>query len=89
MFDFSFRLSYFIPSKGSVRHLASPEYHPKYSYPTFLGGILLLRVEDFLAVNGMSNRYWGWGMEDDEFRVSFDCSLLVSKNACMQCTIDT
>lgn len=34
----------------------------------------LLRIshfsrEDFIAVNGMSNKYWGWGLEDDEFYV--------------------
>lgn len=37
--------------------------------PTFIGGILLLKNEDFEAVNGMSNKYWGWGLEDDEFYV--------------------
>lgn len=25
--------------------------------------------EHFLQVNGMSNKYWGWGLEDDEFYV--------------------
>lgn len=25
--------------------------------------------EHFLLVNGMSNKYWGWGLEDDEFYV--------------------
>ncbi|CAB4057855.1 B4GALT7 [Lepeophtheirus salmonis] len=24
--------------------------------------------KDFIKVNGMSNNYWGWGLEDDEFR---------------------
>lgn len=37
--------------------------------PTFIGGILLLKNEDFERVNGMSNKYWGWGLEDDEFYV--------------------
>lgn len=37
--------------------------------PTFIGGILLLKNEDFQRVNGMSNKYWGWGLEDDEFYV--------------------
>lgn len=30
---------------------------------------MLLRNEDFAVVNGMSNKYWGWGLEDDEFYV--------------------
>lgn len=25
--------------------------------------------EHFIQVNGMSNKYWGWGLEDDEFYV--------------------
>lgn len=30
---------------------------------------MLLKNEDFQLVNGMSNKYWGWGLEDDEFYV--------------------
>jgi xylosylprotein 4-beta-galactosyltransferase len=60
-------LSYAFPQKGPF-HVASPEYHPKYDYPTFTGGILLIRRDHFAKVNGMSTRYWGWGLEDDEFR---------------------
>ena len=48
-------------------HVAAPGLHPKYDYPTFLGGILLISREHFNIANGMSNRYWGWGLEDDEF----------------------
>lgn len=29
----------------------------------------LLYREHFELVNGMSNKYWGWGLEDDEFYV--------------------
>ncbi|XP_017793390.1 PREDICTED: LOW QUALITY PROTEIN: beta-1,4-galactosyltransferase 7 [Habropoda laboriosa] len=47
----------------------SPELHPRYHYPTFVGGILLIKREHFMQVNGMSNKYWGWGLEDDEFYV--------------------
>jgi hypothetical protein len=62
-------LPYGFPEDGTVMHVAGPGLHPKYNYPSFIGGILLVRVEDFLRVNGMSNIYWGWGMEDDEFYV--------------------
>ena len=47
--------------------MAAPGLHPKYDYPDFLGGILLISREHFHLANGMSNRYWGWGLEDDEF----------------------
>lgn len=29
----------------------------------------LLFREHYMQVNGMSNKYWGWGLEDDEFYV--------------------
>ncbi|XP_053694920.1 beta-1,4-galactosyltransferase 7 [Sabethes cyaneus] len=61
-------LKYEYPADGPL-HISGPEFHPKYHYPTFIGGILLLRVEHYQALNGMSNRYWGWGLEDDEFYV--------------------
>lgn len=36
------RLSYAYPSTG-LFHIASPELHPRYHYPTFVGGILLVK----------------------------------------------
>ena len=59
-------LSYEFPRRGPF-HVAAPGLHPRYDYPTFLGAILLMTVADFERVRGMSNQYWGWGMEDDEF----------------------
>ncbi|KAA0193611.1 hypothetical protein HAZT_HAZT007548, partial [Hyalella azteca] len=58
-------LSYRYPSSGPM-HVAAPNLHPRYHYPTFIGGVLLLTREHFLLVNGLSNVYWGWGLEDDE-----------------------
>lgn len=34
-------LKYYYPEKNPL-HISSPEYHPRYHYPTFIGGILLL-----------------------------------------------
>ena len=31
----------------------------------FLGGVLSISKTDFLRTNGMSNRFWGWGGEDN------------------------
>ena len=60
------KLSYAYPVNGPY-HLAAPGLHPKYDYSSFIGGILLITREQFELLNGMSNRYWGWGLEDDEF----------------------
>lgn len=59
-------LSYSYPKYGPY-HLSSPEYHPQYNYSKYFGGILLINNNQFEQVNGMSNRYFGWGLEDDEF----------------------
>ncbi|XP_011569357.3 beta-1,4-galactosyltransferase 7 [Plutella xylostella] len=61
-------LKYDYPAYGPL-HISSPKTHPKYHYSTFIGGILLVKKEHYELVNGMSNKYWGWGLEDDEFYV--------------------
>lgn len=58
-------LQYLYPSEGPL-HLAAPDLHPKYHYKTFVGGILLINREQFEKLNGLSNNYWGWGLEGNE-----------------------
>lgn len=36
-------------------------------YSSYTGGNMLLSLQQFLLLNGFSNRFWGWGGEDDEF----------------------
>lgn len=38
----------------------------KLPYSTIFGGVSAMTVEQFLAVNGFSNAFWGWGGEDDD-----------------------
>ncbi|XP_053769055.1 beta-1,4-galactosyltransferase 7 isoform X1 [Desmodus rotundus] len=59
-------LDYGFPEAGPF-HVASPALHPLYHYETYVGGILLLSRQHYQLCNGMSNRFWGWGREDDEF----------------------
>lgn len=59
-------LKYTYPETG-VHHLASPDIHPLYHYKKYVGGVLMLKVSDFALCRGMSNIFWGWGREDDEF----------------------
>lgn len=59
-------LSYAYPKYGPY-HLASPDYHPQYHFPKYFGGIVIINNQQFEQANGMSNKYYGWGLEDDEF----------------------
>lgn len=59
-------LSYSYPADGPF-HVAAPELHPKYHYKKFVGGILLVTNDHFRLTNGLSNKFWGWGREDDEY----------------------
>lgn len=61
-------LKYSYPRDGPL-HVSSPKLHPKYHYEKYIGGILLISRNHYRLVNGMSNQYWGWGLEDDEFYV--------------------
>lgn len=60
------KLDYGYPETGCY-HVSSPNLHPKYHYSKYFGGILIITNKVFESVNGMSNKYWGWGLEDDEF----------------------
>jgi xylosylprotein 4-beta-galactosyltransferase len=59
-------IDYSYPKNNLPYHVSASGLHPEYNYSTFIGGILLVTRENFLATNGMSNRYWGWGKEDDD-----------------------
>jgi len=62
-------LNYRFPGQNVIRHISAGEYHPikRYNYEKFIGGVLMLTMADYKRVDGMSNKYWGWGLEDDEF----------------------
>jgi len=45
-------------------HLASDNL----PFEHYFGGITLFPVDLFEKINGFSNRYWGWGFEDDDLR---------------------
>jgi hypothetical protein len=51
----------------------------QYDYPTFIGGILLISRAQYSQVDGMSNKYWGWGLEDDEFFVRYRYAIIFGK----------
>ena len=49
-------------------HLASrlSKFNYKLIYPEYFSGVTLFNKEHFEWINGYSNKYWGWGFEDDD-----------------------
>jgi predicted glycosyltransferase involved in capsule biosynthesis len=49
-------------------HLASEveQFNWGLPYDGYFGGVTLFDKESFVAINGYSNEYWGWGAEDDD-----------------------
>jgi len=43
-------------------HLASDEL----PFENYFGGMTIFPMRDFIKINGFSNKYWGWGYEDDD-----------------------
>jgi len=35
-------------------------------FDTYFGGVTMFTVDDFEKIDGYSNKYWGWGYEDDD-----------------------
>lgn len=41
-------------------------YASRLPYEDIFGGVSAITQEQFTKVNGFSNKYWGWGGEDDD-----------------------
>jgi glycosyltransferase involved in cell wall biosynthesis len=41
----------------------------KYDSPSFLGAVVSVSKKDYKTINGFPNNFWGWGGEDDAFRI--------------------
>jgi hypothetical protein len=36
------------------------------TFDQYFGGVTIFNMDDFKKINGYSNKYWGWGYEDDD-----------------------
>ncbi|CAG9788597.1 unnamed protein product [Diatraea saccharalis] len=50
------------------RHMSASidKFNFKLPYEDIFGGVSAMTLEQFTKVNGFSNKYWGWGGEDDD-----------------------
>ncbi|XP_077469969.1 beta-1,4-galactosyltransferase 3-like isoform X2 [Stigmatopora argus] len=53
---------------------AVDKFHYVLPYVTLLGGVVAATPEHFTTINGYSNRFWGWGGEDDDLWNRFSLS---------------
>jgi len=55
-------------SDDTVTHLAHriDKYEYKFCCGMTIGGVLMLKTDQFIKINGFSNEYYGWGGEDDD-----------------------
>ncbi|KAF1744693.1 hypothetical protein MXB_2864, partial [Myxobolus squamalis] len=49
---------------SSPRHLRT--IYISAPYKSYTGGVTTVSSHQFVSVNGFSNFYWGWGLEDDD-----------------------
>ncbi|KAJ8727820.1 hypothetical protein PYW08_016205 [Mythimna loreyi] len=54
---------------ASPRHMSASidKFRFLLPYDYLTGGVLAIKSEDFVAINGFSNKFVGWGGEDDNF----------------------
>jgi predicted glycosyltransferase involved in capsule biosynthesis len=45
---------------------AVEQFNWRLPYDGYFGGVTLFDKESFIRINGYSNEYWGWGVEDDD-----------------------
>lgn len=58
---------YSCPDQPRHMSVAVDKFAYRLPYSDIFGGISALRREHFEKINGVSNDFWGWGGEDDDF----------------------
>lgn len=68
-----------------ITHLAARQRDRDYTewYDGCIGGATLFPTKTFASINGFSNKYWGWGCEDDDLRIRCAANqFLVTRRQC-------
>lgn len=54
------------PTHLATKFISSEKIERRIIYEEYFGGVVLFPISHYLHVNGYSNKYWGWGYEDDD-----------------------
>ncbi|CAG4951566.1 unnamed protein product [Colias eurytheme] len=68
------RIFYSCPRKPTHMSSAVETFKYELPYPQLFGGVTSMTSDQFKAVNGYSNRYTGWGGEDDDMFIRIQAS---------------
>jgi len=61
-------VDYSAPNSPTLLATKCSQFDYKMPSASYFGGVVLISRKDFMDVGGFSNRFWGWGGEDDEFK---------------------
>ncbi|CAG2110788.1 unnamed protein product, partial [Medioppia subpectinata] len=64
---------YTCPDQPRHMSVAIDKFSYRLPYKDLFGGVSALTTEQFKKINGFSNEFWGWGGEDDDMYVCFQC----------------
>jgi len=65
--------NYYKPEDGEINHL--------YGYTNTLGGVFTINYDDYININGFSNKYYNWGFEDNDFyRRAVNNNIIINNN---------
>jgi hypothetical protein len=53
---------------GTHLATAASQFGGEMPYGNYFGGVTMFDRTSFRKINGFSNEYWGWGLEDDDLR---------------------
>ena len=55
-----------IPLHLATNFVSQPEEKERVLFDTYFGGVTMFPIDMFEEIDGYSNKYWGWGYEDDD-----------------------
>lgn len=61
------KIPYSCSDKPTLLSSGISKFGFKMPYSTYFGGAVAITLDQFKVINGLSNDFWGWGGEDDDF----------------------